>query len=139
MTTMTTTFTWKIAQLERETSDGYVFTAHYTVDANDGTYSAGAYGSLGLERPEGEMIPFSQLTEEQVVQWVKDSFGPEKVASIEAALQGQLDEQHAPTKAAGLPWLMQQQGQVRARNELGQYVADDPTTPENEAWTEPSA
>jgi hypothetical protein len=136
---MTTTFTWKIAQLERETSDGYVFTAHYTVDANDGTYSAGAYGSLGLERPEGEMIPFSQLTEEQVVQWVKDSFGPEKVASIEAALQGQLDEQHAPTKAAGLPWLMQQQGQVRARNELGQYVADDPTTPENEAWTEPSA
>jgi len=139
MTTMTTTFTWKIAQLERETSDGYVFTAHYTVDANDGTYSAGAYGSLGLERPEGELIPFSQLIEEQVVQWVMDSFGPEKVASIEAALQGQLDEQHAPTKAAGLPWLMQQQGQVRARNELGQYVADDPTTPENEAWTEPSA
>jgi hypothetical protein len=139
MTTMTTTFTWKIAQLERETEDGYVFTSHYTVDANDGTYSAGAYGSLGLERPEGEMIPFSQLTEEQVVQWLMDSFGPEKVASIEAALQSQLDEQHAPTKAAGLPWLMQQQGQVRARNELGQYVADDPTTPENEAWTEPSA
>ena len=139
MTTMTTTFTWKIAQLERETSDGYVFTAHYTVDANDGTYSAGAYGSLGLARPEGKMIPFSQLTEEQVVQWVKDSFGLEKVAEIEAALQSQLDEQHAPTKAAGLPWLMQQQGQVRARNELGQYVADDPTTPENEAWTEPSA
>lgn len=28
---------------------------------------------------------------------------------------------------------------VRARNELGQYMADDPTTPENEAWTEPIA
>jgi hypothetical protein len=30
-------------------------------------------------------------------------------------------------------------GLVRARNEDGTYVADDPTTPENEAWTEPSA
>jgi hypothetical protein len=34
---MSTTNTWKIAQLERETADGYVFTAHYTVDAGDGT------------------------------------------------------------------------------------------------------
>jgi hypothetical protein len=102
---MTTTFTWKIAQLERETSDGYVFTAHYTVDAKDDTYSAGAYGSIGLERPEGELIPFADLTEEQVVGWVKEKLGgDEKVAEIEAALQAQLDEQRNPTKAAGLPW-----------------------------------
>ena len=38
---MSTTNTWKITQLERETSDGYVFTAHYTVNANDGTYNSG--------------------------------------------------------------------------------------------------
>lgn len=102
---MTTTFTWKITQLERETSDGYVFTAHYTVDAKDDTYSAGAYGSIGLERPEGELIPFADLTEEQVVGWVKEKLGgDEKVAEIEAALQAQLDEQRNPTKAAGLPW-----------------------------------
>lgn len=102
---MSTTFTWNIAQLERETSDGYVFTAHYTVDAKDDTYSAGAYGSIGLERPEGELIPFADLTEEQVVGWVKEKLGgDEKVAEIEAALQAQLDEQRNPTKAAGLPW-----------------------------------
>jgi len=101
---MTTTTTWNIANLERETSDGYVFTAHYTVDANDGTYSAGAYGSIGLERPE-TLISYSDLTKELVVGWVKERLGgDEKVAEIEAALQAQLDEQHAPTKAAGLPW-----------------------------------
>ena len=33
---MATTFDWKIANLERETSDGYVFTVHYTVSAEDG-------------------------------------------------------------------------------------------------------
>ena len=100
---MTTTFSWNIANLERETSDGYVFTAHYTVDANDGTYSAGAYGSIGLERPE-TLISYSDLTKELVVGWVKDKLGTEQVEAIEAALQAQLDEQHAPTKAAGMPW-----------------------------------
>jgi hypothetical protein len=101
---MSTTFTWNIAQLERETADGYVFTVHYTVNAQDDTYSAGAYGSLGLERPEGDLIPFADLTEETVVGWVKEKFGEEKVTEIEAALQAQLDEQRAPSKAAGLPW-----------------------------------
>lgn len=101
----TTTFTWHIANMERETADGYVFTVHYTVSANDGTYSAGSYGSLGLERPEaGALIPFDQLTEDIVVAWVKDKFGEEKVAEIEAALQAQIDEQSAPTKASGTPW-----------------------------------
>ena len=99
-----TVFTWHIAQLERETADGLVITAHYTVDASDGTYSAGAYGSIGFERPEDDMIPFADLTEEIVIGWVKDKFGDEKVAEVEAALQSQLDEQRAPSKASGLPW-----------------------------------
>jgi hypothetical protein len=102
---METTVTWRIANLERETADGVVMTAHYTVDANDGTYSAGAYGSLGLERPdEEEMIPFSELTEEICIGWVQDKLTEEKVIEIEDALQSQLDEQHAPSKAAGVPW-----------------------------------
>ena len=101
---MATTYTWAVAQLERETEDGFVFTVHYTVAAHDGTYSSSAYGSLGLERPEEGMIPFADLTEEIVIGWVKDKFGAEKVTEIEAALQAQLDEQHAPSKASGLPW-----------------------------------
>lgn len=96
-----TVFTWHIAQLERETADGYVFTAHYTIDANDGTYKAGAYGSIGFERPEEDMIPFADLTEEIVIGWVKERLDVEQ---IEAALQSQLDEQRHPSKASGLPW-----------------------------------
>ena len=99
-----TSFTWNIANLERETDDGFVFTAHYTVSAADGTYSAGAYGSIGFERPES-LIPFADLTEEQVIGWVKEALGgDEKVAEIEAALQSQINEQRTPTKASGMPW-----------------------------------
>ena len=99
-----TIFTWKISNLERETKDGYVFTAHYAIAAADDTYSAGAYGSIGFQRPKS-LIPYNQLTEEQVIGWVKQALGgSEKVAEIEAALQAQLDEQRAPKKDSGLPW-----------------------------------
>ena len=97
-----TTFTWKVASLDRATADGRVNTVHYTVSAADETYTAGAYGSLGLE---GDVsVPYGELTEEVCVGWVKEAFGAEKVAEIEAALQAQLDEQAAPTKASGVPW-----------------------------------
>jgi hypothetical protein len=97
-------FTWGIANLERETEDGFVFTAHYTVNANDGTYSSGAYGSIGFQRPEN-LVPFADLTQELVVSWVQEALGgEEKVNEIQAALQGQIDEQRHPTKAAGVPW-----------------------------------
>ena len=101
----TTTTTWGIAQMERHTSDGIVIVVHYTVDANDGTYSAGAYGSVGLEAPEGNVIAFADLTPEVVIGWVQEKLGgEEKVAEISAALQKQLDEQRQPTTAAGVPW-----------------------------------
>ena len=108
-----TTFTWKVANLERNVADGKVYTVHYTVNAlsdqvdpnseSGGFYSAGAYGSIGLD---GEVsVEFADLTEALVVEWVKEALGgAEKVAEIEAALQAQIDERLAPTKAAGLPW-----------------------------------
>jgi len=102
--TPVTEFTWAIANLERETADGFVFTAHYTVNANDGTYSSGAYGSIGFQRPD-DLIPFADLTEKLVFGWVKEALGgEEKVESIQTALQAQIDEQRAPSKAAGVPW-----------------------------------
>lgn len=102
---MTTTYTWAIAQLEHTTADGIVFIVHYTVAANDGTYDSSAYGSIGLEQPENDVIPYADLTPELVIGWVQDKLGgDEKVAEIEAALQAQLDEQRTPNKAAGLPW-----------------------------------
>lgn len=101
---MATTFTWAINTLDRETADGFVMTAHYTVAANDGTYSSSAYGSIGFERPD-TLIPYADLTEDMVISWVKTALGgAEKVTEIEAALQAQIDEQRNPTRAQGTPW-----------------------------------
>ena len=100
-----TVFTWAISNLVRNTEDGKVTEAHYTVNAKseDGAYTTGAYGSLGFD---GEITtPFSELAEQQIIGWVHDALGEDKVADILAALQAQLDEQRAPSKAAGVPWL----------------------------------
>ena len=99
----TTQIKWRITNLERETNDGFIFIAHYTINAKSAAYSAGAYGSIGFERPE-DLVPYSEITEEMAIQWVKDALTEEKVEQIEEALQNQLDEQAAPTKAAGVPW-----------------------------------
>jgi len=105
MSNITTEFAWGIANLERHTADGIVFTVHYTVAANDGTYSSSAYGSIGLEQPEGNVIPYSDLTPELVIGWVQGKLGgSEKVAEIQAALQAQIDQQRTPTTATGMPW-----------------------------------
>ena len=108
---MTTTYNWAIANLERESADGYVFTAHYVVaaisdelDAEGNPYTASAYGSIGLERPSKKLIPFENLTAEIVTGWVKDKLGADKVAAVEAALTAQIEERINPTRLSGLPW-----------------------------------
>jgi hypothetical protein len=92
--------TYKIDNLDRQTSDGLVTTAHWRVDAVDGEHSAGAYGSVGFTRGD-DFIPFEQLTEAQVIVWVKAQL---EVEQIEASLAGQIEAQKTPKAISGLPW-----------------------------------
>ena len=92
--------TWKIAQLDRQTSDGLVTTAHWTVNAVDGEHSVGAYGSVGFERGD-TFIAYDSLTEAQVIAWVKDKLD---VEAIEASLAAQIELQKNPVTATGVPW-----------------------------------
>ncbi len=107
MATPTTTFTWAVGTMDRILSSGAVTTVHYTVTANDGTYSAGAYGSVGLDQPESDsdLTPYADLTESWAVSALQAKLGgADKVVEIEAALQAQIDEQRTPTTGSGLPW-----------------------------------
>jgi hypothetical protein len=94
------TIIWTIAQLDRQTSDGLVTTAHWTVNAVDGEYSAGSYGTVGFERGD-TFVAYDSLTEAQVIAWVKEKLD---VVAIEANLQSQIDDLKNPVSATGLPW-----------------------------------
>ena len=94
--------TWKIVNLDRQTADGFVTTAHWTVSDQDGEFAGSVYGSIGLT---GELTtPYDQLTEAQVIGWVKDEMGAETVAAHEAAVAAQIEAQKNPISASGTPW-----------------------------------
>ena len=96
------TCTWKIVNTERRTSDNYVTTVHWVCADTDGDFSGSTYGSIGLS---GELVtPFEQLTEAQVIGWVKEAMGAETVAAHEAAVAAQIAEAKAPKVATGMPW-----------------------------------
>jgi hypothetical protein len=100
---MTTTF--KINALDRDTSDGFVTTAHWAASQLDGEFTASTYSTQSFAKEDGvNLIPYADLTEEIVVGWVKAALGEEAVAAIDTSLAANIAEQKAPSKATGTPW-----------------------------------
>jgi myo-inositol-hexaphosphate 3-phosphohydrolase len=95
-------FTWNVVQMDRLTSDGFVVTVHYTVNAVDGDYTASTYGTVGYIQGEGSYVPYADLTEAEVVGWVQESLGKD---TVEAGLTAQIEAQKNPVQETGLPWV----------------------------------
>lgn len=98
---------WTISQLDRSLPDGVVLTAHWRVSATDGDASGSVYGTISFpakDPADPDFIPYDNLTEAQVIGWVKEAMGADTVAAHEAAVQAQIDAQKNPTSAAGVPW-----------------------------------
>ena len=92
--------TWKISQLDRQTSDGFITTAHWTASAVDGEYSASIYSTCSWTGTPS--TPYAQVTEQEVLGWCWSS-GVDKEAT-ETALAAQINLQKNPVTATGLPW-----------------------------------
>ena len=106
-----TAATWDIAQLERKLPDGdtcpdgAVYTVHYTVSLEENGETASAYGSVGLSDPDPDSFtPFSELTKQEVLNWVFEALGPDQVVSIQKGLYQQIQQKLQPTTATGTPW-----------------------------------
>ena len=95
------TTTWTITQLDRQTSNGFVITAHWTASAVDGDYSASTY-STSSWADGTPTTPYADLTQETVLGWIWAN-GVDKEA-VEASLQAQIDAQKNPVTATGVPW-----------------------------------
>jgi hypothetical protein len=94
-------YTWKVIQMDRKASDGFVITCHYTVSAVDGEFTASTYGTVGYTQESDNYTPYEQLTQEQVVGWVQESLGKD---TVEEALDAQIELQKNPVTLSGTPW-----------------------------------
>ena len=98
------TFTWSIAQLERNTSDNGVVIAHWRCEGVDGDNSTGAYGTTSFtpDPTSADFIAYDALTESDVLGWVHAEVSKE---DTEASLQAKLDEMANPTTVTGMSWV----------------------------------
>jgi hypothetical protein len=99
---MAIAYNWNIVQTDYKVSDKFIVTVHYNVTATDGDYSANTYGTVGYTEEAGKSyIPYDQLTQDEVVAWVKDSLGQE---TVESSLASQINALKNPVQESGLPW-----------------------------------
>ena len=104
------TITWNIVAMdcypEIDGKQDVVFTCHWNLTAIDGEYSGYIYGSVGVNLdPSAPYTPYADLTQDQVVGWVKEALGAEQVAAYEANVAAQIEQQKNPTVVTPpLPW-----------------------------------
>ena len=102
--------TFKIANLKRKPVSGLVFEVTYVMNFKLENQMDRKVGLLTLEGDETDpnFVPFDQLTEEMVINWVKDSLGEEQIDAIkleyQTILQQRIDKQKNPEFLTGRPW-----------------------------------
>jgi hypothetical protein len=92
---------WTISTLERETSNGFITTAHWVALLIDGEYSASIYSTSSWEAGT-PTIPYENVTMAEVLDWIWAN-GVDKTAT-EAALAQNIELQKNPVMATGVPW-----------------------------------
>jgi hypothetical protein len=94
---------WAIHQLERSATDNFVLNVHWRYSMTDGKYYADTYSvaSYTQDPEKDDYIPYEELTEEMVIDWVKSSLDME---AIDKNLADQIEAQKNPPILTGLPW-----------------------------------
>ena len=99
------TVIWNISTLERNTDNGVVV-AHWRASDVDGDHSGSSYGTCGFtpDASADGYVAYDNLTEENVIDWVKDSMGEEAVTGVEDSIAAQIADSKAPAISVGTPW-----------------------------------
>lgn len=104
------TTTWKIAQLKRNSSNGLVIEVTYFMNFLHEGLSDRKVGGVALtgDPTDPAFIPYEDLTEEIVINWVKAELGTEAVAEVEAEflarLEAVIEKKNNSTVLVGTPW-----------------------------------
>ena len=99
------TVTWNISTLERNTDNGVVV-AHWRATDVDGDHLGSSYGTCGFtpDASADGYVAYDNLTEENVIGWVKGSMGEEAVTGVEDSIAAQIADSKAPAISVGTPW-----------------------------------
>lgn len=97
---------WKVSSMERQLADGTVNVVHWRASLEEDGFFQDTYGSVSLTRDETSppFVPYENLTESTVIEWVKEALGAENVTALEAGLVNAINLKKNPVSASGVPW-----------------------------------
>ena len=104
------TVEWKILELKRIIYSGLVTEIYYQVIASEGRFKSFYGDILKLEGDEysSEFIPFENLSQEIVLDWIKLKLGSDKISQILSELETKLNTNieigSNQTTSFGFPW-----------------------------------
>lgn len=108
---MSTEKTWHVVRMECQALEGvdpcFVVKVYFRVDGSEGIHSTGMTENISLSYVAGQSVtPFAELTETQVLDWVKTSLGADAVAEYEARIDRQLASLNVPPVISPtMPWI----------------------------------
>ena len=93
------TFPTLAAYPEYASQTDVVYTVHWVLTGTDGNgHDGSVYGTQSVTYEAGSpFTPYANLTEPQVQGWVTDAMGPDRVAELQANIDGQIQQQISPT------------------------------------------
>ena len=102
---------WKIEELKYRATDGFVETVHWKCEGIELEKLEGIIIKEHRETVVGSIsyngtpiIPYAELIEETVINWVKEKLGNQKVLEIEQHISNKIEEKKNPTLLNGKPW-----------------------------------
>ena len=98
---MSNTYEYKITDMTRD-NDGIVVAVVFTITASDGKDSFTHNYYTALPAPKGKPIDYNKLTEEKVIEWVKELVGTSCEESADAELAAFKERKQTQN---GLPWV----------------------------------
>ena len=125
---MAVTYTWSITGLSAanvENCSDVVTGATWEVSGTDGTNTASLTGSTPFALPDGVFIDYADLTEEQIVGWVKANLSELRLNAIESAIAGSLDQ--LSYQAKPLPWNLPKLKKTASKSKAETVKEETPT------------
>jgi hypothetical protein len=108
---MANNYTWVINALDCvpliDGQPNVVSSVHWILNATDGTHYGSVYGTQSLVyKTKASFIDYSSLTELDVISWVQDNMGKDKILELELMLDAQIANlANPPIVSKPLPWL----------------------------------
>jgi hypothetical protein len=100
---MAITYTWSVANIERNLSDGGITVIHWKCTGVDGDYTASSYGTTShtYDADAADFVAYDNVTEAQAIGWAQAALDQ---SAIETAISDDITAQKTPTTGDGVPW-----------------------------------